>query len=128
VLFAVVRGVRVAASDRVAHPFLTLPIPIRVPPLRARVGELPRIVDEYAVDAVAELSAREKGAGEARFTEADRRWVLESDPATLAEIEKDHPAAGRDPDVEDPVLCGGAARDGPGVAVAVGRPPEAAAG
>lgn len=79
----------VCASARFdTHPFLTLPIPIRVPPLRTRIGELPRIVDEYAADAIAELSAHEQGAGEARFTEADRRWVLESAPATLAEIEK----------------------------------------
>jgi len=37
------------------HPFLTLPAPIRVPSLAVRTDELPRIVDEYAVDAVDEL-------------------------------------------------------------------------
>jgi hypothetical protein len=29
-------------------PFLALPVPIQVPPLVARAGDLPRIVDEYA--------------------------------------------------------------------------------
>jgi hypothetical protein len=66
-----------------AHPFLTLPVPLRVPSLTVRTDELPRIVDEYAVDAVAEL--RPLGAG---FTAADREWVLQNAPLTLAEIEK----------------------------------------
>jgi hypothetical protein len=65
------------------HPFLTLPVPIRVPSLRVRNRELPRIVDEYAVDAIAELRALRPG-----FTAADRQWVLENAPMTLAEIEK----------------------------------------
>ena len=38
-----------------AHPFLALPVPIRIPSLIVRTDELPRIVDEYAVDAIAEL-------------------------------------------------------------------------
>jgi hypothetical protein len=65
------------------HPFLTLPVPIRVPSLRARTSELSRIVDEYAADAIAAL-----GAGEGCFTEADRQWTLENAPRTLGEIEK----------------------------------------
>jgi hypothetical protein len=65
------------------HPFLTLPVPIRVPSLAVRTDELPRIVDEYAVDAVDELHPL--GAG---FTAADRQWVLNNAPLTLAEIEK----------------------------------------
>jgi len=65
------------------HPLLTLPVPIRVPSLRVRTDELPRIVEEFAVDAVAELGALRVG-----FTAADRQWVLESVPLTLAEIEK----------------------------------------
>jgi len=65
------------------HPFLTLPVPIRVPSLAVRRDELPRIVDEYAVDAVDELHPL--GAG---FTAADREWVLRNAPLTLAEVEK----------------------------------------
>jgi hypothetical protein len=65
------------------HPFLTLPAPIRVPSLAVRTDELPRIVDEYAADAVDELHPL--GAG---FTAADREWVLRNAPLTLAEIEK----------------------------------------
>jgi len=66
-----------------AHPFLVRPAPIRIPSLRVRTDELQRIVDEYAVDAVAELRALGRG-----LTAADRRWVLEHAPLTLAEIEK----------------------------------------
>ena len=66
-----------------AHPFLILPAPIRIPSLRVRTDELPRIIDEYAVDAVAELRALGPG-----LTAADRRWILEHAPRTLAEIEK----------------------------------------
>jgi hypothetical protein len=66
-----------------AHPFLALPVPIRVPSLTVRTDELPRIVDEYAVDAIAELRALRPG-----FTAADRQWVLANAPLTLAEIEK----------------------------------------
>jgi hypothetical protein len=65
------------------HPFLALPVPIRVPSLATRASELPRIIDEYAIDAIEELNAREEC-----FTEADRRWVLKNAPWTLAEIEK----------------------------------------
>jgi DNA-binding NtrC family response regulator len=37
-----------------------LPAPIRVPSLVTRTDEIPRIVDEYARDAVAELRERER--------------------------------------------------------------------
>jgi len=57
--------------------------PIEVPPLAGRTAELPRIVDEYARDAAAELSVP---AGS--FTRADREWVLEHGVSSLAEIEK----------------------------------------
>jgi hypothetical protein len=65
------------------HPFLTLPVPIRVPSLATRASELPRIVDEYARDAIKEL-----GAHEACFTDDDRTWIIEHCPLTLPEIEK----------------------------------------
>jgi hypothetical protein len=70
------------------HPFLVLPAPIRIPSLRVRTKELVRIVDEYAGDAIAELSAAEIGGRKASFTEADRQWVIEHCPLTLPEIEK----------------------------------------
>ena len=64
-------------------PFLTLPVPIRVPSLRVRASDLSRIVDEYAVDAISELRALRAG-----FTAADRQWVIENTPLSLSEIEK----------------------------------------
>jgi hypothetical protein len=54
-----------------------------VPSLRVRTDELSRIVDEYAIDAVAELRALR-----ASFTDADSQWVLDNAPLTLPEIEK----------------------------------------
>jgi hypothetical protein len=63
-------------------PLVLLPAPIVIPPLRARVGELPRIVAEYAADAVARL-----GADASAFTDADQTWVLDHAARTLGEIE-----------------------------------------
>lgn len=65
------------------HPFLVLPTPIRVPSLVTRKDELPRIVDEFAADALREL-----GGSEEHFTAGDRAWALERAPRTLGEIEK----------------------------------------
>jgi hypothetical protein len=65
------------------HPFLALPVPIRVPSLATRKKELPRIVDEYAADALKDLRARDSC-----FTDDDRTWILEHCPLTLPEIEK----------------------------------------
>jgi len=45
------------------------------PSLRARTDELPRIVDEYAIDAIAELRALGPG-----FTAADHLWVINNAP------------------------------------------------
>jgi hypothetical protein len=60
----------VCASARFdTHPFLTLPVPIRVPPLRTRAGELPRIVDEYRPDRVRPERRRE-ARGEDRLHDA----------------------------------------------------------
>lgn len=70
------------------HPLLVLPAPIRVPSLVTRSEEVPRVVDEYANDAIAELRAREPRLPAVRFTEADRAWVLDHSPLTLPEIEK----------------------------------------
>src|SRR5512140_1836954 len=65
------------------HPFLVLPAPIRVPSLVTRTKELPRIVDEFMIDALKEL-----GGSKEHFTAADRTWVLENAPRTFGEIEK----------------------------------------
>ena len=65
------------------HPFLALPVPILVPSLITRMSEVPRIIDEFAADAIKELGAREEC-----FTKDDREWVLKHCPLTLAEIEK----------------------------------------
>jgi hypothetical protein len=70
-------------ADYSSDPFLMLPVPIQVPPLAARGGELPRIVDEYARDAITTL-----GAFESDFTEADRGWVLGNAANTWAEIDR----------------------------------------
>jgi hypothetical protein len=66
-----------------ANPFLILPVPIWVPSLQTRASELPRIIMEYALDAVTEL-----GVPETSFTEADRQWVLENATMTWAWIQE----------------------------------------
>jgi hypothetical protein len=66
-----------------ASPLLVKPEPIVVPPLATRANEVPRIVDEYAADAIDELGAARTG-----FTDADRAWVCEHASTSLAEIEK----------------------------------------
>jgi len=58
-------------------------VPLQIPPLKARKGDLPRIVEEYALDAIHEL-----GADEAAFTRADRDWVIAHSASTLPDIEK----------------------------------------
>jgi hypothetical protein len=66
-----------------ANPLLVVPAPIRLPSLGNRAAELPRIVDEYALDAVAAL-----GAPSACFTDRDRAWVLAHEAASFSDIEK----------------------------------------
>lgn len=66
-----------------AHPLLVRPSPICLPPLSERASKLPRIGDEYALDAIAEL-----GAPPDSFTDADRAWALEHAAESLAEIQK----------------------------------------
>jgi hypothetical protein len=70
-------------SDEAPHPFLLRPVPLQIPPLSARTSELPRIVEEYALDALHEL-----GGDETVFTRADRDWVIAHSASTLPEIEK----------------------------------------
>jgi hypothetical protein len=71
-----------AEASHNLNPFLLRPTPILVPPLSARTGELPRIVDEYACDAISTLGADATG-----FADVDRAWVLDHAAATLADIE-----------------------------------------
>lgn len=71
-----------AANDE-ADPFLVLPSPIRIPSIASREQELPRIVEEYAADAITML-----GIDETRFTERDRTWTLEHGSSTISEIER----------------------------------------
>jgi len=66
-----------------SNPLLIVPAPIVVPALRARANELPKIVDEYALDAVAELLAPTDC-----FTAADRAWVLAHASGSVDQIEK----------------------------------------
>jgi hypothetical protein len=71
-----------AEASHDVDPFLLRPAPILVPPLGARAAELPRIIDEYACDAISAL-----GADDAGFAEGDRTWVLDHAAARLADIE-----------------------------------------
>lgn len=75
----------IVCSDEIddAHALLVVPAPIQLPSLRDRASELPRIVDEYVLDAIAALYARDTS-----FTDGDRAWVLEHGASSLSEIEK----------------------------------------
>jgi FHA domain len=56
--------------------------PIVVPPLSSRSQEITRIVDEYADEAAAAMSAA------VHLTAADRDWILRNSTSSIAEIEK----------------------------------------
>ena len=71
-----------------AEALAARPVPVRVPSLRTREKESPRIVKEYAREAITELRALDARAPEVHFTERDRRWILERCPMTLEEFEK----------------------------------------
>lgn len=58
-------------------------IPIVIPPLADREGELDRIIREYAQDAVSELGVARPG-----FLSVDHEWIREHSAKTLPEIEK----------------------------------------
>jgi len=65
-------------SERLPHDFASV-----VPPLRDRADELPKVVDEYALDAIAEFLAPPDC-----FTRADRSWVLEHAASSLDQLER----------------------------------------
>ena len=72
----------IVCLDREDEPSF-LSEPIEVPSLSMRAQDLPRIIDEYAQDAIAAL-----GAPATSFHPDDHRWVLEHAAASLPEIEK----------------------------------------
>lgn len=79
-------NVQYICVDNDSLRWLVRPGPIEVPPLSARTGELPQIVDEYVFDAVVALAP---APGALALTERDRRWLLEhAAAASLDEIEK----------------------------------------
>jgi len=66
--------------------WLVRPGPIEVPPLTGRASELPRIVDEYVLDAIVELAPPPRSLV---LAERDRQWLIEHAAAmSLSEIEK----------------------------------------
>jgi hypothetical protein len=66
-----------------ANPLLIRPAPVHLPPLAVRATELSRIIDEYALDAIAALDAAQSG-----FTKRDHEWVREHAAGSLVDIEK----------------------------------------
>jgi hypothetical protein len=70
-----------AARDD-SDPLLAVPAPIDVPSIRERVGDLGRVIEEYACDAIAALNVSEPLSG------LDRAWILERAATSLNEIEK----------------------------------------
>lgn len=59
------------------------PVPIDVPSLSDRAAEIPRIVEEYAAEAIAMLNAPRDC-----FTAADLEWVIDQSASSLTDIEK----------------------------------------
>jgi hypothetical protein len=72
-----------AAHHHAESPLLATAAPIHVPPLRDRTDEVPRIIEEYGLEAATAL-----GADEMCFTNTDRQWVADNAATTLPEIEK----------------------------------------
>jgi hypothetical protein len=71
--------------DEDSLQWLVRPGPIEVPPLTDRMSELPRIVDEYVLDAIVEVAPPRSLA----LTERDRQWLIEHAATRgLSEIEK----------------------------------------
>lgn len=71
----------VCSNDPDANTFAAAPI--QIPPLRTRKEELPRIVDEYVLDAADTLQVPSTN-----LTSDDREWVLTHAAGSLTEIEK----------------------------------------
>ena len=73
----------ICSSRNSRNTLLSGPAPIEIPPLEGRGDELPRIVMEYAAEAVGLLEA-----GDGCFTRADLQWVMDCAATSLPEIEK----------------------------------------
>ena len=69
-----------AESRRHTKPYYVEPIV--VPPLSSRPQEITRIIDEYAEEAAAAMSAA------IHLTAADRDWILRNSASSISEIEK----------------------------------------
>jgi hypothetical protein len=69
-----------AESRRHTKPYLVEPIII--PSLSSRAHELPRIIDEYADEAAAAVSAA------VHLTASDRDWIMRNSASSISEIEK----------------------------------------
>jgi len=97
-----------------------LAIPITIPPLSTRCDEVVQIIMEYAEDAVAALGASRTG-----FLPTDRDWVRMHSASSLSDIEKAtlRLVAIRASRTQ---RRGDAARNGPGLAVALDRAAQAA--
>lgn len=65
------------------HPLLVRPAPIKLTPLDQRENDIPRIVNEYARDAIEALGARAT-----HFINKDHNWVVENSASSISEIEK----------------------------------------
>ena len=77
------RDVQLMVCMDPAAPNTTFPASINVPSLSTRATDLPRIIDEYARDAIAALRAPASS-----FSPGDQRWVLVHAATSLPEIEK----------------------------------------
>jgi hypothetical protein len=98
-----------------------LAVPITVPPLASRPDEIDRIITEYAEDAITELGTPRTG-----FLSADREWVRTHSASTLPDIEKATLRLVAIRESRKPQQRGSAARDGAGLADALGRVAQAA--
>jgi hypothetical protein len=76
-------SIQLIVCESGADTAFPLSTPIEVPSLATRAGDLPRIVAEYAQDAIAAL-----GAPAGSFEPDDHHWVLEYAATSFDEIEK----------------------------------------
>jgi hypothetical protein len=76
-------SIQLIVCESRADTAFPLSTPIEVPSLATRVEDLPRIITEYAQDAIAALGAPARG-----FEPDDHRWVLENAATSFDEIEK----------------------------------------
>lgn len=76
-------SVQLIVCESRADTAFPLSTPIEVPSLATRAEDLPRIIAEYAQDAIAAL-----GAPATSFEPDDHRWVLEQAATSFDEIEK----------------------------------------